>query len=52
MSPAAAPRPLDRHITRSLTDAALLTGFPTGTQEALDAACTLHLADIGHGPDS
>ena len=34
-------------------DAVLLTGYPTGTpQEALDAACTLHLPAIGHGPDS
>ena len=33
-------------------DAVLLTGYPTGTpQEALDTACTLHLADIGHEPD-
>ena len=33
-------------------DAVLLTGFPTGTpQEALDAACTVHLAGIGHEPD-
>jgi hypothetical protein len=34
-------------------DAVLLTGYPTGTpQEALDTACTLHLAAIGHRPDS
>lgn len=29
----------------------LLTGQPTGTpQEALDTACTVHLASIGHEP--
>ena len=29
----------------------LRTGLPTGTpQEALDTACTIHLAGIGHGP--
>jgi hypothetical protein len=34
-------------------DAALLTGLPTGTpQEALDTACTVHLAGIGHEPSS
>ena len=34
-------------------DAVLLTGFPTGTpQEALDTACTLYLAGIGHETDS
>jgi hypothetical protein len=34
-------------------DALLLTGLPTGTpQEALDTACTIHLADLGHEPDS
>jgi hypothetical protein len=34
-------------------DAVLLTGFPTGTpQEALDTACTLYLAGIGHEPGS
>ena len=34
-------------------DALLLTGLPTGTpQEALDTACTVHLAGIGHEPDS
>jgi hypothetical protein len=33
-------------------DAVLLTGLPTGTpQEALDTACTVHLAGIGHEPD-
>ena len=33
-------------------DAVLLTGVPTGTpQEALDTACTIHLAGIGHQPD-
>jgi hypothetical protein len=33
-------------------DAALLTGLPIGTpQQALDTACTIHLADIGHEPD-
>lgn len=32
-------------------DALLLTGYPTGTpQEALDTACTVHLAGIGHPP--
>ncbi len=32
-------------------DALLLTGLPTGTpQEALDTACTVHLAGIGHEP--
>ena len=32
-------------------DALLLTGHHTGTpQEALDTACTVHLAGIGHGP--
>jgi hypothetical protein len=32
--------------------AALLTGLPTGTpQEALDTACTIHLAGLGHQPD-
>jgi len=31
-------------------DALLLTGLPTGTpQEALDTACTVHLAGIGIG---
>jgi hypothetical protein len=34
-------------------DALLLTGNPTGTpQEALDTACTVHLAGLGHEPDS
>jgi hypothetical protein len=32
-------------------DAALLTGSPVGTpQEALDTACTVHLAGLGHEP--
>jgi hypothetical protein len=32
-------------------DAVLLTGFLTGTpQEALDTACIIHLAGIGHDP--
>jgi len=32
-------------------DAALLTGLPVGTpQEALDTACTVHLAGLGHEP--
>jgi hypothetical protein len=32
-------------------DALLLTGQPTGTpQEALDTACTVHLAGLGHEP--
>ena len=34
-------------------DALLLTGQPTGTpQEALDTACTVHLAGLGHEPES
>ena len=32
-------------------DAVLLTGSPAGTpQEALDTACTVHLAGLGHEP--
>ena len=32
-------------------DAVLRTGLPTGTpQEALDTACTIHLAGLGHAP--
>ena len=32
-------------------DAFLRTGLPTGTpQEALDTACTIHLAGLGHAP--
>jgi hypothetical protein len=32
-------------------DAVLITGSPTGTpQEALDTACTVHLAGPGHQP--
>ena len=32
-------------------DAALITGSPVGTpQEALDTACTVHLAGLGHEP--
>ncbi len=32
-------------------DAVLLTGSPVGTpQEALDTACTVHLAGLGHEP--
>jgi hypothetical protein len=32
-------------------DAALLTGSPVGTpQEALDTACTVYLAGLGHEP--
>ena len=32
-------------------DTALLTGLPVGTpQEALDTACTVHLAGLGHEP--
>lgn len=32
-------------------DALLLTGLPAGTpQEALDTACTVHLAGLGHEP--
>jgi len=34
-------------------EALLLTGLPTGTpQEALDTACTVHLAGIGHEPEN
>jgi hypothetical protein len=34
-------------------EAILLTGHPTGTpQEALDTACTVHLAGIGHEPEN
>jgi len=34
-------------------DAVLRTGLPTGTpQEALDTACTIHLAGLGHAPGS
>src|SRR5580658_2636470 len=34
-------------------DAFLLNGHPAGTpQEALDTACTVHLAGIGHQPES
>jgi hypothetical protein len=33
-------------------DAVLLTGLPIGSpQEALDTACTVHLAGLGHGPE-
>ncbi len=33
-------------------DAVLLTGLPVGTpQDALDTACTTHLAGLGHAPD-
>jgi hypothetical protein len=33
-------------------DAILLTGLPTRSpQQALDTACTLHLAALGHGPE-
>ena len=33
-------------------DALLLTGYPTGTpQEALDTACTVHLAGTGQQPE-
>jgi hypothetical protein len=32
-------------------DAVLVTGLPIGTpQEALDTACTVHLAGLGHNP--
>lgn len=32
-------------------DSVLRTGLPTGTpQEALDTACTIHLAGLGHEP--
>jgi hypothetical protein len=31
----------------------LRSGLPTGTpQEALDTACTIHLAGLGHEPGS
>ena len=34
-------------------DAVLRTGLPIGTpQEALDTACTIHLAGLGHEPRS
>jgi hypothetical protein len=34
-------------------DAVLLTGLPAGSpQEALDTACTVHLAALGHEPES
>src|SRR5246500_2067997 len=34
-------------------DAVLLTGLPIGSpQEALDTACIVHLAGLGHGPES
>jgi hypothetical protein len=34
-------------------DAVLLTGLPIGSpQEALDTACTVHLAALGHEPES
>jgi hypothetical protein len=34
-------------------DAVLVTGLHIGTpQEALDTACTVHLAGLGHEPDS
>ena len=34
-------------------EAVLLTGLPIGSpQEALDTACTLHLAALGHEPES
>jgi hypothetical protein len=33
-------------------DAVLLTGLPIGSpQEALDTACTVHLATLGHQPE-
>jgi hypothetical protein len=33
-------------------DAVLLTGLPIGSpQEALDTACTVHLAGLGHQPE-
>jgi hypothetical protein len=33
-------------------DSVLRTGFPSGTpQEALDTACAIHLAGLGHEPD-
>src|SRR5271166_5799856 len=33
-------------------DAVLLTGLPVGSpQEALDTACTVHLAGLGHEPE-
>jgi len=41
------------HASERYEDAILLTGSPTGTpQEALDTACTIHLAGLGHEPDS
>jgi hypothetical protein len=33
-------------------ETALLTGLPAGTpQQALDTACMIHLAALGHEPD-
>ncbi len=41
------------HASERYEDAVLLTGSPIGTpQEALDTACTIHLAGLGHEPDS
>ena len=41
------------HAPERYEDALLLTGLPTGTpQEALDTACTAHLAGLRHEPDS
>ena len=40
------------HARERYEDAVLLTGYPAGTpQEALDTACTLYLAGIGHHPE-
>jgi hypothetical protein len=36
----------------SYEDALMLTGMPAGSpQEALDTACTVHLAALGHEPE-
>ena len=40
-------------VSNRYQDAVLRTGLPAGTpQEALDTACTIHLAGLGHEPDS
>jgi uncharacterized phage protein gp47/JayE len=45
-SPAGYSAAHDRH-----QEAVLRTGLPTGTpQEALDTACTIHFAALGHEP--
>jgi hypothetical protein len=40
------------HASERYQDAVLITGRHTGTpQEALDTACTLYLAGLGHEPE-